>query len=311
MFAFGVGLLLAGCSREGDQASPPAGNEPAAALTAQANANTPVQPTQSGSFSSQLAAKRQTLVAEAVSALQETYTALDLLAKGDSAGAVEALARATGKLDIVLAADPMLALAPVDVRITTHDVIATPEAVTALRRRAEAALDEGRLQDARYLIADLASEHVISVTALPLSSYPAAIKQAAALIHDGKAADAVATLETALSTLVVETTIVPLPLARAEALLARAQPLSEKPQRSADERAQLQRILAEARRQLDLARALGYATRADLDALFDTLETIERNAEGEESGKGLFDRLGELFATANRNSKPVESSEKN
>ena len=36
------------------------------------------------------------------------------------------------------------------------------------------------------MIADLASEHVISVTNIPLATYPAAIKQAAALIHANK-----------------------------------------------------------------------------------------------------------------------------
>ena len=307
MLALGMGLLLASCSRDADQAGQPGGSNATTAPTVLPNANKQVAPAPSGDFSSQLAAKRKSLIAEAASALQETLAALDLLAGNDPSGAVEALARATGKLEIVLAADPQLALAPVDVGITTHDVVATPEAVSALRKRAEAALDDGRLQDARHLIADLASEHVISVTSLPLATYPAAIKQAAALIHDGKTAEAAATLEAALSTLVVEETVIPLPLARAEALLARAQPLSEKSQRSADERRQLQRLLADARRQLDLARVLGYATKRDLDPLFDALKAIERNAEGKESGKGLFNRLRELFDAANRNGNAGQS----
>ena len=117
-------------------------------------------------------------------------------------------------------------------------------------------------------------------------------------------------LETALSTLIVEETVIPLPLARAAARLSNAQPLSEKPQRSDDEQAQLQRLLADARTQLDLARALGYATKRDLDALYDALKAIERNAEAMESGKGLFDRLGELFGTANRSSNASQKHKK-
>ena len=299
ILALGASLLLAGC---GGDANP--SDQAAAGGTATAPADTTSAKAQaaSGDLSEQLAAKRKTLVAEAISALQETEAALALLAGNDKPGAVEALARATGKLDIALAADPQLALAPVEVRVAIHDVITTPDAIKALRTRAEAALDDGRLQDARHLIADLASEHVIGVTSLPLATYPAAIKQAAALLHDDKPGEAVAVLETALSTLVVEETVIPLPLARAEALLARAQPLSEKPQRSAEEQGTLQLLLADARIQLDLARALGYATKRDLDALYDALKAIERNAEAKEGGKGLFDRLGELFGTANRNS---------
>jgi len=143
---------------------------------------------------------------------------------------------------------------------------------------------------------------VITVTGLPLATYPAAIKQAAALVHDGKAAEAAGTLEAALSTLVVEETVIPLPLTRAEALLARARPLSEKSQRSADEKVRLQQLLRDAHGQLDLARALGYATKTDLDALYGALNAIERNAEGTQSGEGLFDRLKDLFGSASRNS---------
>ncbi|MBD3744588.1 MAG: YfdX family protein [Sphingopyxis terrae] len=302
MLALGAGLLLTSCERDAKQPDQAADSETVTAPADRASASKPAASALSGDLGGQLAAKRKTLVAEAVSALQETHAALDLLSGDESRGAVEALARATGKLDIVLAADPHLALAPVDVGVATHDVVTTPEAVIALRTRAEEALDDGRLQDGRHLIADLASEQVISVTSLPLSTYPAAIKQAAALIHDGNPAAAAAMLETALSTLVVEETVIPLPLARAEALLSNAQPLSEKPQRSADEQGQLQRLLAGARTQLDLARTLGYATKRDLDALYNALKAIEDKAEAKEGGKGLFDRLGELFGTANRSS---------
>ena len=177
--ALGMSVLLSACQREGDDADTQA-NLPAGTPAEPGRAAQP--PTaMDASVSSQIAAKRRTLVADAVSAIQETEAALELLAAGKTDDAIAALERATGKLDIILAADPNLALAPVDVRAIVHDVIAAPEAVTALRQRAEAALDDGRLQDARHMIADLASEHVISVTSIPLATYPAAIKQAAAL----------------------------------------------------------------------------------------------------------------------------------
>ncbi len=249
--------------------------------------------------SSQLADRRRTLIADAVLALQESYAALDLLAAGKRDAAVKALARATGKLDIVLAADPDLALAPVDVRATTHDVIATPADVKRLRDLSEAALDDGRLQDARHLLAGLASESVISTVNIPLARYPAAIKQAAARILAGSAAEGRAMVETALATLVVEDIIVPLPLARAEASLGLAQPLAEKAQRSAAETAHLQHLLADARLQIDLAKALGYATKRDIAALSDALDAIKAKTEGDGSGKGLFDRIKAIFSAAN------------
>jgi hypothetical protein len=295
---FGAGLLLPACSRQRNDADQ--ANRATAMPADSAKVTTAAPAASDPGVNAQIAAKRRTLVAEAVSALQETGTALELLAQGKSDDAIGALSRATGKLDIVLAADPRLALAPVDVRVATHDVIATPDAVKALRDRATVALAEGRLQDARRLITDLASEHVISVTSIPLATYPDAIKQAAALIHAGKPADAAATLEAALATLVIEDTIIPLPLARAEASLDLARPLAEKPQRTPAENDRLQGLLAAARMQIELAQALGYATKADLAALSDELKTIESKTRGKGAGKGLFDRIKALFQKANR-----------
>ena len=296
LLALGMSVLLPACQREGDnadaQANLPAGTQAESASVTQSPT------TADASVSSQIAAKRRTLVADAVSALRETEAAVQLLAAAKASDAIAALERATGKLDIVLAADPDLALAPVDVRAIVHDVIAAPDAVTALRQRAEAALDDGRLQDARHMIADLASEHVISVTSIPLATYPAAIKQAAALIHADKPAEAAAALETALSTLVVEDTIIPLPLVRAEALLDSARPLAEKPQRTAGENDRLRRLLDAARVQIELAQALGYATKDDLEALSDELKTIRRKTEGQGFATGLFDRIKRLFEKA-------------
>ena len=301
--ALGMSVVLSACQRESDGADNQA-NLPAA--TPADSVPAAQQPTAAdASVSSQIAAKRRTLVADAVSAMRETEVALELIAAGKADDAIAALERATGKLDIVLAADPNLALAPVEVRAIVHDVIAAPETVEALRQRAEAALDEGRLQDARHMIGDLASEHVISVTNIPLATYPAAIKQAAALLHANRPAEAATVLETALSTLVIENTVIPLPLVRAEALLDSSRPLAEKPQRTAAENDRLRRLLDAARLQIELAKALGYATKDDLEALSDELKTIQRKTEGQGFGTGLFDRIRALFAkTMSDASKP-------
>src|ERR1700679_1777639 len=56
--------------------------------------------------------KRRTLMADATSAIQETQTALRFLDNGNTKGALAALERATGKLDVILARDPTLELAP-------------------------------------------------------------------------------------------------------------------------------------------------------------------------------------------------------
>ena len=291
MLAFGLAVLLPACS-PGDEGAEQ-GNAPEASTPAPAET---APPAAGAGLAEQIAAKRRTLVADAVKALQETESALEWLAAGTADEARAALARATGNLEVVLSADPGLALAPVDVEAMLHDVVIAPAEVERIRGQAAAALEQGRLQDARRMIAELASEHVISVTNIPLATYPEALKQAAALIHAGRNAEAVATLETALSTLVIERTVIPLPLVRAEALLDEARPLVENAQRNAAENDRLRRLLDAARRQIELARTLGYATEADADAFLEELKTIEARTDGQGSGLGLFDRIKALFA---------------
>jgi hypothetical protein len=56
--------------------------------------------------------KRKALMADATSAIQETQAALKTLDEGKTSQAIAALERATGKLDLILARDPKLELAP-------------------------------------------------------------------------------------------------------------------------------------------------------------------------------------------------------
>lgn len=303
--ALGFSLLLAACSRGSE---PTNGRENAAAPSAPA-ATAPALPADA-SVQARIAEKRRALIADAVAALEDTNRALALIANGKANDALAALTQAIGKLDVVLATAPDLALAPVGVEVSTHDVIATAEAVKEIRDRAAKALDDDRVQEARHLIAGLASEHVIRVTNIPLATYPAALKQAAASIHAGNAARAAAELEAALTTLVVEDIIIPLPLARAEALLDEALPLVENAQRSADQNRRLRALLAAARRQIELAKALGYGSKADLEAISDELNVIEKRTEGQGADSRLLDRIKQLFADSRQQQQQQQASQR-
>jgi hypothetical protein len=241
---------------------------------------------------------RRELLQEAVSALQETNNALIAIDQNKRRDAIAALERATGKLEIVLARTPTLALAPVDVTASTHDLLADPKDVDALRDDAERAIEHGRLQDARHLIDGLSSETVLSVSSLPLATYPTAIKSAATLLTAGKTMEAKAVLQTALNTIVVQDTIIPLPIARAEAAIEQAKGLSAKANRTAADNARLHGLLATAREQLRFGKALGYATDKDLDDLLNAIDELEAKTSGQKFGSGLLDHLKSLFAQA-------------
>lgn len=286
-------ILTAGCSKP-DADNQAAENTTTAANNATAQA-TPAPPVD-----------REELLQDAVSALQETENALAALDKKDAKAATAALERATGKLEIVLARNPNLALAPVDVSIVSYDVLGSVDAVNALRKSAEEALEDGRLQEARHLIDGLASETVVRVSNLPLATYPDAIKAAAVLVAQNKLDEAKAALEAALSTIVIRDVIHPLPLTRASAAIEEARKLAANTQRGAGDEARIQRLLTIAREQLRLGQALGYATKDEMKDLLKTVDEIEDGTKNKGAATSIFDKIRERFKKATESSQPAE-----
>ena len=109
-----------------------------AEMADEANAATPEQAGDAEiqeELDQQLAERRRAMMEEAHGALGETHAALQALDEGNRKEALEALARATGKLELLVAREPELALAPVDVSFVTQDLYATPKAIRKARRR--------------------------------------------------------------------------------------------------------------------------------------------------------------------------------
>jgi hypothetical protein len=201
--------------------------------------------------------KRKKLLADATDAIAQTERALKALEYKKNDEALKALADATGKLELIVARDPSLKLAPVNTTVVTYDLLSTPDAVKVAIADARKALGDGAVPRARLLVEALASETQIRTTNIPLATYPAAIKAITPLIDAGKTEEAKAQLQAALSTLVVTTDVTPLPKLRAENMLKDAQTLTEKKDRSKDENDRLRADLRGAREQLQMAELLG------------------------------------------------------
>jgi len=250
--------------------------------------------------------KRKQIVQEAVSALKETFAALKALEDGNREKALQSLANATGKLELVVARDPALALAPVDVSLTTYDVLATADDIMAARKEVLRLLQEGNLPAARELLDSLRSEVVVNVTSIPLATYPEAIKAVTPLIDEGKLDQAKKALKSALATLVVTHHVIPLPLLRADESLVIAEVLAEKQNRSQKENQALSNTLAAVEEQLRLSEALGYGSHEDYEVLKRQLDEIREKVHGGKSGTGFFDKIkaslmklrADIFGTA-------------
>ena len=239
----------------------------------------------------QTAEKRKQITAEAIAAISETQNALKALDDGKKEEAVSALERATGKLELILARDPKLALAPTNVSVTTIELIADTDKVKAVRLEAEKLLEDGKVQAARHLLGGLASETVISVSNIPLATYPHAIKQAVKLLDEGKQEEAKKVLQTALDTLVVTNTTIPLPVVATQQLLKDAERLAEKAKRTPDENKHLADLLTEARTNLEFAQALGYGNKRDFKDLYEQLNEIKDKTSDGKSGSGFFTKI--------------------
>jgi hypothetical protein len=235
--------------------------------------------------------KRLTLLKDAQSALEETHNALQALDKGDKNTALAALERVTGKLDLVVARDSKLAFAPVNVSTTILDLYATPDTVKGAVKDAKDYLSNNRVQDARLLVENLASEADIHVTEIPLATYPAAIRAVAPLIDSGKIDEAKAALSTALNTLVVETFVIPLPKIRAVAMLGDADNLTKSSTLKEEDKTKVRNLIDATRHELQLAEALGYGTAANYKPLYAQLDEIQKKTEGGQTGKGMFDKF--------------------
>ncbi len=237
----------------------------------------------------QMSAAQKRAIKDAVEALRATESAIIALDKKDKAKAMSHLEKALGKLDVVLSLDPDLKLAPISIGSTVIDADLNVKTINEIKSQAIKLMKEGRLQDARPLVASLASEIVIRVSKIPLGTYPAAIKKAVPLIEKGKMKEAKAVLITALNLLVIEDRIVPLPIVRAQALLAEAEVLTENAKRTKSQEADLKTLLNDARKQLKLAEVLGYGQVSDFASFYKQIAEIAKKTEGGKSSSGFFD----------------------
>lgn len=237
------------------------------------------------------------LIQEAIAALEDTKKALKALEDGKKDEAIACLEKIVGKLQLAVARNPKLALFPVSQQTIVHDLFAKAETVEAAIKEAKNKLNEGAVQAARHILASLASEVIVQVTKLPISTFPKAIMAVAPLIDANKIEEAKALLRQTLGTLVVEDYITPLAPSRAKLMLKEAEKLAEKPERSASDSQQLTSLLDNVANELHLAQILGYQIEQteDYKKISEELNAIRKKTEDGKSGKGFFSGIQEML----------------
>lgn len=217
------------------------------------------------------------IVGEAVEIETDTQKAIVALQKKDLKGAESILKGVSAKLDGLLAKNPGLALVPATVETDVFDFEGSNKELAKAIDTAQDLLKHGKLQDARAILSELASEIRINTTSIPLGTYPDAIKQIIPLIDAGKIDQATVDLSNVLETLVETTEIMPLPVLRAEELLTVASELEHNDDLSQEKsREEIQKFIDASKGQLDRAQLLGYGTKDDYKMLYSAIDGIHK-----------------------------------
>lgn len=235
---------------------------------------------------------RENLIDDAVEALTHTREALAALDEGRVDEALESLALSIGKMELVIACHPELALAPTGISITTHDIYGTKAAVANSIKEAERQLKDGNVQAARHILSGMGSEVVISTTNLPLATYPAAIKAISPLIDAGDIGQAKARIQAALNTLVITNEVVPLPIIRAKAMLTLFAAYADQSELTPEQAEALEKALDATREQVELAEMLGYGEKDFFKPIYKELNRMDKDEYNSAAFNKLQDLLG-------------------
>ena len=227
------------------------------------------------------------LVKEAIESLKFAQNAVIALEHKDKKAATENLEKAIGKLEVIMAAKNAPKLLPINNVIRVQEFVGTAKDVEKSVKMVKDLLDAGKVQEARALIAPLASEIDITVVNLPLASYPDALKLAASYVHDGKLEKAKEVLYIALSTFTEVTEVVPIPLLESADLIAAASRVAK------EDKAKALKYLEAASDALDVAEKLGYVSESTTTykMLHDQIKAVEKEIKGKNKAEKLFEEL--------------------
>jgi len=231
-------------------------------------------------------------ITDAIQIIATTESAIQHILDSSYTDAIASLEDAIGKAAVMTTARPDLSFFPLDVAITTHDLVADIEVLKQVRKDARQLTDKGYLQAARHLIKDLASELEITTPMLPVATYPNELSMAAKALNDNQPDEALIILTTALNTLFIETRYVPLPLIRAERMIEEVLTLLEDEDKDVD----IQTLLENAEYQIRFAEALGYGKRdKEFGELYSAIKEIrnELKKQGDGDSVGMTKKLGE------------------
>jgi len=243
---------------------------------------------QSASLSA-IESNEEELTKEGLAAIDATIKARDAIKNGDTDVALHHIETAVGKIEVLLAREPELALIPISSVVRTEEFIGDIETIKAIKSKVQQSINEGKFQLAKNEISTLGSEVRIETTNIPTVSYPLALKASAALLDEGENDLALENLQSMLNTLMVTEKVFPLPIIKAEVMIKEALSIDKK---SADNQKKIDQLLHNIEYQLLLSEELGYGKgHNEYSKLMDSIKTLRNSVNTNQDTKELFEDL--------------------
>ncbi len=246
----------------------------------------------------ELKGKRESLpFRQALKALSYTDQAIALLHQGKRDEALKLIKQAQNSLNSFLKSYPKMQLLPLSQQIVVMEFNGGIKEAESSIEKVKELLKEGRVQDARLILSGLADEIDVVTTYLPIGVYSQVLSLTKDYLEKGKTAEALKTLALVRGSLIVEEVPIPIPFIKAQRFVSEALKVSQKDKKRAVE------FLEAARRELQLAKVLGYAY--DYKDLYRQLENEIKEAEskikaGEESSSLLKEIEGKISSLSKK-----------
>ena len=223
--------------------------------------------------------------------LHETVIALRALQQHKTQDAKKALNKATQLFDKAFKADPKLDLVPIADNVTVNDFTGDSKLVKHLINSTEKLLKKHDTQMARDMLLPLQDEMVMTTDLLPMGAYPKATKEALKELNNGKNKLAFSTLAIALNSVVVDTTVIPLPLITAQDLVIEASQLDKSKKKEAT------KLLTQAQDELEKAVLLGYTKKHSTvyKSLYKQIENIKKEIKGKNIVEKMYGHIKDDF----------------
>ncbi len=236
---------------------------------------------------------------EIITALQDSYKAVQYLQHKKIDEAKKLLNDATQKFDKALKDNPALDVVPLDEQVAVYENLSSSKEIQKVLDTVKDMIEHHDVQGAREVLDPLRDEMDIVTTSIPMKLFPDATKEAQKALDKKDVKKALTILAGAFNTLVEDYAVIPLPLLNAQDLILDAAALDKTKKEDATT------LLDAAKAELNKAKVLGYTNSKspEYKALVDQIDAVKKEIKGKNIVEKMYDKLKSDFSALVHKSK--------